>query len=238
MPTLNLLYKDRIPITDQIHVMIPKIGDVIDNEDTYNDLVSYFTAMPIDMMVQLDDAGIDFTTINAYELFVLLFGQIKTLDTKLILGDLDLTKFEIVEDPESGKFGIVCPETGAYIDRSIHYQIASTLRMLNHIEKNNKRPANQEAKEYMIKRARERMKRRKNHQENSQLESLIVAMVNTEQFKYNYEQVREISIYQFMESVHQIIQKVNCEHKLNAVYAGTINPNDLGQDELNWLSHK
>lgn len=238
MSTLNLLYKTSIPITDSISVVVPYVGDILEDEDNYNDLISSLTAMPIDMMVPLDDIGIDFTQINAYDLFVLMFRGLQKLDTKLVFGDLDISKFEIFEDTDTGKFRIECPETGVFIDRAIHAKIATTLRSLHHIEKNRRRPANQEAKEYMLRRAREKMAKHRDRKETSQLESLIIAMVNTEQFKYNYEQVKDMTIYQFNESVHQIIHKVDCEHKLNAVYAGTLNPNELGHNELNWLNHK
>lgn len=238
MATLNLLYKESIPVTDAISIVVPKVGEILENEDEYNDIVSSLTAMPIDMMVPLDDICIDFTKINAYELFILLFQNIQKMNTKLVFGDLDLSKFRIIEDDLAGKLTIGCPEEKTFIDRPTHMKIANTLRALHHIEKDRRRPANQEAKEYMIRRAREKMSRRKNRQERSQLESLIIAMVNTEQFKYNYEQVKEMTIYQFNESVYQITHKVNCEHKLNAIYAGTLNPRELNPDDLNWLSHK
>ena len=66
----------------------------------------------------------------------------------------------------------------------------------------------------------------------------IVAMVNTEQFKYDFRGTKDLSIYQFNESVRQVIKKVDYEHKMSGVYAGTIDPKTFSQDELNWLIHK
>ncbi len=238
MSTLNLLYKQSIPINEHISVIIPCVGDILENEDEYNSLISFLTAMPIDMMVPLDDMHIDFTEINAYELFILLFRHIQNMNTKLVFGDLDISKFEIIEDSTTGKLIIGCLDDGVFIDRPTHAKIANTLRSLHHIEKDRRKPANQEAKEYMIERARTKMLRRSGRQEKSQLEALIVAMVNTEQFKYNYEQVKAMSIYQFNESVYQIMHKVDCEHKMNAIYAGTLNPKDLNPADLNWISRK
>ena len=68
MPTLNLLYQRQYKINDDVQVVIPTVGEIIDNEDAYYGLVSLLTAMPIDMMVPLSDAGVDFTKINDYEL--------------------------------------------------------------------------------------------------------------------------------------------------------------------------
>lgn len=239
MPMISkLLYQRHIPINDDISIYVPTVGEVLDNEANYYSLVAIFTAMPIDFMVQLDDAGIDFTTINEYELFLLLFPGLKTQDTHLILGDLDLSKFEMGVNEQNGDIALINRESGVIIDRAIHSQIADNIRKLHHLEKDIRKPANEEAKKFLIKRARDKLRRKKSRKEDSQLETLIVAMVNTEQFKYNYETVRGITIYQFNESVRQIVSKVDYEHRMHGVYAGTVSVKDLSQDDLTWLSHK
>ena len=238
MASLNLLYKRQYAVNDDIRVLIPYVGEILENEDTYYNMVSAITAMPIDFMVQLDDAGIDFTSINAYELFLLLFNGLQMQDTSLIFGDLDLTKFKYDENPENGMLTLYDAEDDIRIDRAIHGQIAAVLRKIHHLERNHRKPANTEAKDYLLERARDKIKRRKNRKEESQLESLIVAMVNTEQYKYGFEGTRELSIYQFNESVRQIIKKVDYDNRMYGVYAGTINPKELSQNDLNWLIHK
>ena len=188
MSVQHLLYCNSYTVNDSIHISIPTVGQVLDNEDSYYNLVSAITAMPIDFMVQLDDLGIDFTTINAWQLFVLLFENIKQMDEhvlSLVFGDMNLSNFEIGISPQNGKFIIRDEKHDITIDRAIHIQMSSVLRKLHHLEKNYRRPANDEAKEYMLRRAREKLKRRKDRKEDSQLESLIIAMVNTEQFKYD-----------------------------------------------------
>ena len=82
------------------------------------------------------------------------------------------------------------------------------------------------------------MKRQKKRRQASQLTQLITAMVNTEQFKYGYEGTRELSIYQFNESVRQIQHKVDYDNRMHGIYAGTVDPKGMSQDDLNWLIHK
>lgn len=238
MATRNLLYKKEYEINNSIQIHIPTVGEILADEDNYYNIVSVLTAMPIDMMVQLDDAGIDFATINEYELFLLTFSGLKESDTSLVFGDLDLSKFKMAVSKQNGNMILVDEEDEIIIDRAIHGQIAGALRLIHHLEKNRRKPANPEAKEFMLKRAREKMRRNKNRKEASQLESLIVAMVNTEQYKYDFEGTRELSIYQFNESVRQIIKKVDYDNRMYGVYAGTINAKELSQDDLNWLIHK
>ena len=238
MPTQNLLYKKQYPINDSISIVIPSVGQILDNEDGYYGLVSILTATPVDLIVQLDDAGIDFTSINEYELFLLMFDGLKSQNTSLVFGDLDLSKFKMAVNEQNGNIVLLDEEHDITIDRVIHSQIAGVLRKIHHLEKNRRKPANIEAKEYMLKRARDKMKRHRNRKEASQLESLIIAMVNTEQYKYDFEGTRELSIYQFNESVRQVIKKVDYDNRMYGVYAGTVNVKDLSQDDLNWLTHK
>lgn len=237
MATENLLYRRDYPATDSISVVIPTVGQILDNEDLYNDVVSAFTAMPIDFMVQLDDAGIDFTTINAFDLFIMLSEGLKKVDTSLVLKDINLNEFELCVNNQTKKLVLYNQESGIEIGRREHSQIASTLRRINHLEKNRKKPGNDDAKQYMLERMRQKMKRHP-RTEVSQLEQLIVAMVNTEQFKYDFESVRNITIYQFNECVRQIVNKVNYDNRMIGVYSGTVNVKELSQDELNWLVHK
>jgi hypothetical protein len=238
MPTLNLLYQRQYKINDDVQIVIPTVGEIIDDEDAYYGLVSLLTAMPIDMMVPLSDAGVDFTKINDYELFLMLFSGIKTQDTHLVFGDLDLSKFELATNSNNDTVVLWNQETNVVIDRAIHGQIANTLRKIHHLEKNLRKPGNDEAKEYMIQRARDKQRRNRNRKTESQLESLIVAMVNSEQYKYDFEGTRELSIYQFNESVRQIINKVDYQNRMIGVYTGNIDSKHLSQDDLNWLTHK
>ena len=238
MATLNLLYQEQYAVNDDISVVIPKVGDIIDHEEDYYSLVSTITASPIDFQVQLDDVGIDYTTINEWDLFLLMFNMLQNRDTSLIFGDLDLSKFVMAVNEQNGQVVVVDPETGVTIDRAILGQVASVLRKIHHLEKNRKRPANDEAKKYMLERARAKARRNKNRKTDSQLEPLIVAMVNTEQYKYDFEGTRELSIYQFNESVRQVIKKVDYDNRMYGVYTGSISAKDLSSDDLNWLTHK
>ena len=234
----NFLYKSEVAINDAISIRIPSVGEILNNEEDYYNLVSLLTAMPIDLMVQLDDLGIDFTEINEYELFILLSGALKDIDMSLVFSNLDFSKFEPTVNQDTGSIFLINEENNVVIDRAVHDQIARVLRKIHHLEKNMKKPANKESKDYMMGKARKKLKGNKNRQWDSQLESLIVAMVNTEQYKYNYEETKNISIYQFNESVQQIIHKVDYDNKMRGIYAGTLDSKSLSRDDLNWLIHK
>lgn len=226
-------------INDDIHVLIPTVGEILDfGEDDYYTLVSTITAMPIDMMAELDDVGVDFTQISDYELFLIMFNGIKGSDTSLIFDNLDLSGFEAAINKENDEIVLFDKTTGIVIDRSIHNMIASALRKIHHLEKNTKRPGNDEAKAYLIERAKLKRKRKRRSRKSSELEGLIVAMVNTEEFKYKFNEVKDLTIYQFNECVKQIIKKVDYNNRMIGVYSGTVDAKQISQDDLNWLIHK
>ena len=130
-------------------------------------------------------------------------------------------------------------ETGAIIDRKLHMQICTFLRKLLNIEKNDKKPGNEDGKEWMLERARvELRKRLRLAKDSSQLEEHIIALVNTAEFSYDYESVRDLTIYQFNSSLNQIIKKVRFDNLMIGCYAGTINAKELNPDELNWLTSR
>ena len=238
MSTISLLYRREYEISDKIRITIPTVGEILGNEDSYYGMVTALTAMPIDMMVQLDDLGIDFTEISEYDLFLLLFSGLRAQDTSLVFGDLDLSKFELATREESNEIVLIDRENDIVIDRLIQQQIAATLRKIHHLEKNYRKPGNEEAKKYMLERARIKQKRHRNRRSFSELEALIVALVNTEQYKYDFEGTRELSIYQFNESVRQVIKKIDYDNRMIGVYAGTVSVKDLSRDDLTWLTSK
>lgn len=234
---INLLYQRDYKITDKVSVVIPTVEEVLRDEDGYYGLVSTITAMPIDMCVQLDDMGIDFTSINEYELFLMMFNGMKEVDTSLIFKGIDLKKFQIAQSEQNSQFVMVDRENDIVIDRLVYEKTAMILRKIHGFEKNNKTPGNKDAKDYLIERTRKKMKHSARNKE-SQIEPLIVAMVNTEQFKYGYEETLGLTIYQFNESVRQIIKKVDYSNRMIGVYSGTVNVKDVSKDDLNWLVHK
>ena len=233
----NLLFQNTVSIRPGISIRIPTVGEIMSSdEEKYYDLVYALTAMPIDCMVGLDDAGIDFTTINEYDLFLLLFNGIRNSDTSLVFGDLDFSEFVFDINEESGEHILRSQSGDIVIDRLVHTEIARVLRKIHGLTPNTKKPADEGTRKYLIERARKKIARKKQYK--SQLEDLIVSIVNTEQCKYNFEGIRELSIYQFNESVRQIIKKVDYDNRMYGIYAGTISTKDLSQDDLTWFSRK
>jgi len=234
----RLLYADHIRINDAISIQIPSVGDVWDKEDDYYSAISCIISTPYDMMVQLDEAGVDFTKITTFELFCRLFGNLQEFDTSLIFGDLDLSKFELAFNKKINEPVLYNESDNIVIDRVIHEQISNSVKRILQIKKTAKKPGNEEGKKYMIRIAKMNQRRQKRLAENkdtSQLEDVIISLVNNREFPYTYESVRNISIYQLYQSLNQTAHKISYDNTMRGLYAGTIKLEDIKPDERTWI---
>lgn len=238
MAISNMLYLKELVVNDFIKVVVPTIGEILANEEEYYSAISLLTAVPFDMMVQLDDMGLDFTAMSDYELFLITFQSLKSRDVSLVFGDLDITGFVPVVNPQNGMTVLRDVLSGSVIDLATYHKICEALRGLHNLKRNKSKVGNEAAKKYLLDKERRRAKRRASQKRDSQLEGLIISVVNTEQFHYGYNEVRDLTIYQFNESVAQIIKKVDYENRMHGVYAGTLSASKLSQDELTWLVQK
>ena len=234
----KILYADHIRINDVISIYIPTVGEVCDAEDEYFAAVSMIVSTPYDMIVQLDDAGVDFSTIDTYELFCMMFSSLQKIDTRLIFGDLDLAKFELMMNEKTEELVFYDRTNGVVIDKAIHTQIRDELRRLLQLKKNEKKPGNEEGRKYMIKIARMQQRRQRREAKaktTSQLEDIIISLVNTSEFKYDYQTIRDISIYQLYLSMNQIQHKIQFDNIMSGYYAGTIKHEDLRKEDKTWI---
>ena len=55
----SLLKLSSVDILPNLSIRIPTVGEILEDEFTYYNIVSSLTASPFQYMVQLDDIGID-----------------------------------------------------------------------------------------------------------------------------------------------------------------------------------
>ena len=192
-------------------------------------------------MVQLDDIGIDYTKITDYQLFQIFFPIYAQNDVSIIFGDLNLKDIALYHNQKTNLDVLYSPLSDTTIDEFVYYQMARTMRQVNCIKYERKRPKGEHTKKYLLEKERRHLKnlerKRKNKEyEQSELEKLIVALVNNNHFKYDYESVRNLSIYNFYQSYKQIQHEINFNNVMRGVYAGTIDTTKL-QDKscLSWI---
>lgn len=232
----SLLKSSSVDILPNLSLRIPTVGEILEDEPHYYSLISSLTATPYQCMVQLDDLGIDFTQISDFQLFIMMFPAIARGNTEILFGDIDLSDIIERHNPENSAPSLYSEKNNLTIDEYVYSRIADQIRKINSLKKENRKPGNDEAKKFRINLERKRLMRKVDKPYEPYLEKLIVALVNRPEFKYDYEQAGNLTIYQFSQSFEQIKNSINFDHTMTGVYAGTIDMSKIKDKScLTWL---
>ena len=235
----SLLNATSVDIVPNLSIRIPTVGEILEDEDKYYGIVSSLTATPFQYMVQLDDMGIDYTQITDYQLFMKLFPMYAKSDLSLLFSDLDTSDFGIYINQQDNSQVIYSPNNNIIIDELIYNDLADTIRKINLFEKVKSKPGNESARKYLLEKERKKQKRNAKKPKEPYLEKLVIALVNTSEFPYNYETCMDLSIYKFNQSFKQIQQKITFDNTMIGVYAGTVDTSKMtNKDALSWISSK
>lgn len=241
---LKLYRGGELILTDYIRVRQPTLGEICDyGEGAYYSMLYYLTATPQSMKVQLWNMGVDYTTLTPYRLFAdMLYPLFPKERTSILLGELDLTKFQPMLNHEDGAvvlYQIVNTERGPeeiLLTESLYEEMMDYLRSMHFLEKDEKLPANQTTKQILIEDAREAMLNAKDKPARSPLKNYISAMVNSAGFKYNHTQVWDMKINAFMDSVRRISKIKHAGLLLQSGYSGYgIDLKSIDKQQLDWL---
>lgn len=237
----SLLNLDKVNVTETISLRIPTVGEILEDEQVYYSIVSSLTASPYQYMVQLDDMGVDYTQVTDYELFMMLFPMFAKSDLSIIFGDLYTSDYNVYVDNSNSTNILFSPTNGLdyKIDEFVYTQLSDMLRKINNIEKVKTKPGNEEARRYFIEKERKRQKRNARKPYEPYLEKLVIALVNRPEFKYNYEETMNLSIYKFNQSFKQIQTSITFDNTMIGVYAGTVDTSKMKDKScLSWIPIK
>ena len=241
MENKSLLNQKSIKITDQITLHIPTVGEILNEQSTYFSLVSIMTSTPLQYMVQLDDMHIDYTKISDFDMFRLFFPVYARQDISILFGDLALDDIYAGHDNSTNLEVLYSPKSGVKIDEYVYWKMAKLMRQIHLIKYSRAMPKGEHTKKYLLDKERRHLKnlermRKKKEFEQSDFEKLVIALVNNQSFKYDYDSVNQLSIYNFYQSFQQIQHEINFNNVMRGIYAGTIDTSKLtDKSVLSWI---
>ena len=231
---LFLYFGDDYVINDKIKLVQPTIGQVADyGEASYFAMVHTLTAIPSDMKSQLWDNGIDWCTLEDFELFVLLAPTMTPDKTGIIFGDLDFSKMRPYQHPQNDEIVLADKESGIVIDKLIYIRMMTFLRKLHNITPKPEKAKGKRAKQAMIDEDRRNREFNKDKPFRSYLLPLISAIKVKQGYTRDY--VRNMGLYEFFDDVSraQVIDSAN--HLLNGVYCGMADLSKVDKKDFNWM---
>lgn len=238
---LQFYKKSECTLPCGIKITAPTLGEIADyyeeyGEENYLSMISLLTAEPFDLPYQLSQVGIDFTEIDSFTLFCYLTHSLTPKDTKLLFGDLDFSKFIVVSREDKP---ILMNKQGIVIDETVREQLTACLRKMHHIPKQQfNKVGNDFAKNMYIETARKDMERAKRKRllkgKQSTYLPLISSLIAHEGFNYTWDNVWDIHIHQFFDSIQRMQIRDNAKNLYTGLYSGTIEYAKIKKD-LEWL---
>ena len=233
---LLLLSGEPIVICEGLTLFQPTLGEIRDyGESRFYNTFWTLCAAPWDMPSALDDVGINFMKISEWELFTSTAQALGVEHTKLIFGDLDFSKFQLLKrTKEDGNEDLVLYDGNLLIDEDLYKQFIKYVKAMIGFEHSGKKAGNEITRRTLIELDRKDRKRAARKQHESILFNGIISLVNTEEFKYNYQTVFDITLFQFTKSLQQIQGKKAACALLQGSMSGFCDTSKVPQRDFQW----
>lgn len=233
---LRLIGGDPITICEGLTLYQPRLGDVKNyGEESFYNTFWTFCSAPWDMPSALDDAGIDFMKITEWELFQSMVTNLSVEKTRLIFGELDFSKFKLMKRiKENGDEDIILYDGNLEIDENLYKQFIQYVRAMIGFEHSGKKAGNEATRKILIQEDRKQKKRNAKKQYESVLYNGIISLVNTEEFKYDYDSVMTLTLFQFTKSLVQIQGKKAACALYQGSMSGFCDTSKIPQKDFQW----
>ena len=232
---LQMYFGEPFDLQNGMIIYQPTIGDILKVGETsfYNNL-NVFVGNPTMYRLKLWESGIDWNKISDFDLFTLL---VKTCDiqyTKLLFGDIDFQDFERVE-LENDVVVLFNQRNKLIITKEQYELMAKYIRTMFNIFPKSEKAKGKTTKEWIIQEEKSKLERSKKEEHSSYLLPMISACVNHPGFKYKLQELKEVGIVQFMDSV-QRIQVYETAIALNhGAYSGMCDMSKVDKNLLNFM---
>lgn len=233
---LKMYFSKPFHINDKITIYTPTIGQIIDfGEREYYSMIHSLTCIPSDMKSQLFDMKIDYEEISDFELFIMLSRTLNADITRLVLGDLDLSKLSVGINPDNNETILIDEETGLVIDRLIYMKMVTYLRKVHNITPKVEKAKNKTTKKILIQLDRDKIAKAKKTPYKSQLKYLISAMMRYPGFPYKSYELEKVGLCEFMDYVMGSQIYISATTLLQGSYSGMIDTSKINKKEFNWM---
>ena len=240
---LKLYFGEPFVIENDIHNDIiinqPTIGDIIKSgEKQVYSAVNTLIANPTMYRLQLWDLGVDWNKISDFSLFCMLAPSVSLESSKLLFGDLNFQLFQLQQiqtENEGIKFYLFNEEQNVQIDEAAYSQLVSYLRVMFNTYPKVEKARGKSTKEWMIEEDRMAFEQHKDDVYKSILLPLISSCLNHPGFKYKKNELREVGIVEFMDSVQRLQVYEASTALLKGIYSGFVDASKIDKNELNFM---
>ena len=227
-----------------IRIVQPTIGDILNMGESkfYSDLYPFlYNSTSIRVMLWDLPQRIDWCKVKDIEVFGMLKGVADKDNSaiRLLFPDYRIEHMQLIQfqekDSDELKLCLYDEENELVLKESEYMEIAEYIRTLLNIHPKVEKAKGKTAKKWMIDEDRMNIVQRKD-KNTSTLLPLISACINHPGFKYKLQELRDVGIYEFMDSVQRLQIYESTKVILQASY---INPyfdsSKLSKEQFNFM---
>lgn len=241
---LKLYFGDPYTINSKlgndIVIYQPTIGEILDlgEQDVYSG-VNVFVANPTMYRLSLWKSNIDWNQINDFQLFCILYKTLEKKNTELLFHDIDFSLFQGYTHITKEGDEVHClynEEQDIIIDEDIYNQISNYIRTMFNFFPKTEKAKGKSTKEWIIQEDEENYEKHKDDPYKSNLQPLISSCLNHPGFKYKKNELRNVGIVEFMDSVQRLQVYESSTALLKGIYSGFVDGSKLtNKEELDFM---
>lgn len=221
-----------------VTISIPKVGDIlkIGEADFYSSL-SPFLNNPTSTRVMLYENfnHKDWTKTKDIEVFYILLQMIKNKDPlKLIFKDFSFDDLQLLQSnkdsssTDESHLVMISPSQDFMMTDEEYMELAEYVREMMHVHPKVEKIKGKSGKLWAIQ--EDKMKAAQNKEKNSStLLPLVSACINHPGFKYKLEELRDVNIYQFMDSVTRLQIYEQSVAAIHGTFGGMVSGKDVNK---------
>lgn len=226
-----------------ITVTQPKLGDMIKiGQARFFSSINTLITNTTSYRLPLWEIGLDWNNFSDFSLFAMLYRTVDKEVSELIFDGLDITQFELYEKDIEDKQEIILynKEHDIEINEMVYFHISQYLRTAFNIQPEEKFTNDKTMKEWFITKDKrqleiDRDKAKKDGEKKTSILPLISTCVNHAGFKYNIEEMRNLTVAQFYDSVKRLQIYENCTAVLKGMFSGFVDSSKIKAEAYNFM---
>lgn len=232
----TIILKRKIEIATGINVKIPTVGEILDlGESEFWNAINIMTVIPSDIKWQLYMSKIDYMKISDYELFITMSKGLSERQSLFLFEDLNLKDFKLFVNKNT-KEVLMKRDDGLCIDEKIYTKLADTFRNIIGKEKKVEKAKNRAVKKILLDESHRKYLKNKDKPFKSMLEDMIITLVNSPEFPYNYQTIQDVTLVQLIKSIKQINKRVYALATIQGSMSGFVDSKKINRKAFDWMS--
>lgn len=237
---LKMYFGEDYEVIPNVVVSMPTIGDIMEvGEDKFYQSISPFIYNSTSIRLILWENKIDWCKIKDIEVFDMLIKTVdkdilKLLFKKISFDDFKLFNYKQHEEDEESQLALFSSSQSLFIPESDFTKLAEYIRTIVNSHPKVEKAKGKTAKSWMIQEDKMNALQKKD-EDKSILLPMISTCLNHPGFKYKLSELKEVGIYQFMDSVQRLNVYEATRALMGGKFSGFCDTSKIPKEEFNFF---